>query len=68
MSNFNELRIHFHMSIGVVNASQNDSFKLSDYIDEDEWNALSGEEKENIVASWANEWSINYLDLGGHVE
>ncbi|ENX55731.1 MULTISPECIES: DUF7167 family protein [Acinetobacter] len=68
MSNFNELRIHFHMSIGVVNASQEDSFKLSDYIDEDEWNALSSDEKENMISEWANDWSINYLDLGGHVK
>lgn len=68
MKKFNELRIHFHMAIGINNAAQGDEYPLSDFISEHEWNEMSDSEKENFIADCANDWSVNYLDLGGHVE
>jgi len=68
MSNFNKLRIHFHMSIGIANAAQEDSSKLSNYIDEVEWNELSPKEKKEKLQEFAEDWSTSYLDLGAYVE
>lgn len=68
MKKFNELRIHFSMSIGIVNDNQSDNYPLSDFISEDEWNAMDELQKKTFISDCANDWSINYLDLGGHVE
>lgn len=45
VSNFEDLKIKFSLSIGYANACQEDSEPLSDYFSEEDWNAMSDGEK-----------------------
>ncbi|EPG1670439.1 DUF7167 family protein [Acinetobacter baumannii] len=56
------------MAIGIANATQEDFYPLSEFIDEDDWNAMDELQKETFISDCANDWSQNYLDLGGWVE
>ncbi|MFI8146080.1 hypothetical protein [Acinetobacter sp. ABJ_C5_2] len=65
---FKDLKIQFHMAIGIANATKKDFYPLSEFIDEDDWNAMDELQKEMFISDCANDWSENYLDLGGWVE
>ena len=56
------------MSIGINNATQYDEEPLSSYVDEDEWNSMSEDDKSEKLRQWALGWSDNYLDLGASVD
>lgn len=68
MKKFSELRVKFHMAIGISNATQYDDFPLSDFTTEEEWKSLTQDKRDELICEWANDWSSNYLDLGGYVE
>lgn len=61
MSEFNSIKVKLKLSIGFVIGNQEEEVLLSDYISEDEWNALGFYEKqmfveEEILNEWANEY------------
>ncbi|SSU62106.1 Uncharacterised protein [Acinetobacter baumannii] len=61
MSEFNSIKVRLKLSIGFVIGNQEEDVLLSDYISEDEWNALGFFEKqrfveEEILEEWANEY------------
>lgn len=60
MSNFSDLKIRLYLSIGYPNASREDWEYLSDYWDEDTWNALTEKEKERWLDDFFLEWKSNY--------
>ncbi len=60
---FEEIEIHLYLSIGYTSASRSDVHMLSDYFDEDSWNALSEDQKDKELNEIAQEWMNNYLDL-----
>ena len=68
MSDFSELKIKLHLSIGYAGANQEDEHNLSDYFDEDTWNSMSDLEKETEISNIANEWSNNYIECSGWVD
>lgn len=68
MSEFKDLKIKLHVSIGYAGENQEDEHNLSDYFNEDDWNALTDDEKENEIYEIAKEWSNNYIEISGWVE
>jgi hypothetical protein len=65
---FEDKVIKFHMDIGINNATQRDTYKLSDFVDQKDWDDMSKGEKDNKLQQWALDWSDNYLDLGASVD
>ena len=68
MSNFNELKIKFCLSIGYSNANQEDTEMLSDYWTEGEWNILTEKEKGEWLNQMYNDWKAEYEDGGAWIE
>lgn len=68
MSEFKDLKIKLHMSIGYAGANREDEHNLSDYFNEDDWNALTDDEKEKEIYEIAKEWSNNYIEISGWIE
>lgn len=72
MGDFSKLKIKLHLSIGI-GAKITDEHFLSDYFDEDVWNALSEEEQQKELDEISDEWASNYIECrvtlsgGGHV-
>lgn len=66
-SKFEELEIHFHLSIGYSNTSQDDSEPLSNYITEEEWNAMSVVDREYLISKITDAWAENHIELSGWV-
>lgn len=64
---FEDKTIKFHLSIGISNASQSDEYKLSDFVDQKDWDNMTQGEKDNKLQEWALDWSDNYIDLGASV-
>ncbi|KCY12970.1 hypothetical protein J599_0005 [Acinetobacter baumannii 1598530] len=63
MSEFNSIKVRLKLSIGFVIANQEEDVLLSDYISEDEWNALGFfEEQEFVEKEILNEWANEYIE------
>lgn len=55
MSDFSNLKIKLHLSIGM-GAKRTDEHFLSDYFDEETWNAFSKEEQQKQLDEISDEW------------
>ncbi|EJB8496044.1 hypothetical protein MW349_002091 [Acinetobacter baumannii] len=63
MSEFNSIKVRLKLSIGFVIGNQEEDVLLSDYISEDEWNALGFFEKQEFVEKEIlNEWANKYIE------
>ncbi|MCG9505614.1 DUF7167 family protein [Acinetobacter pittii] len=63
MSEFNSINVKLKLSIGFVIGNQEEEVLLSDYISEDEWNALGFYEKQKFVEEEIlNEWANEYIE------
>ncbi|MDC4364257.1 hypothetical protein OHW57_14600 [Acinetobacter baumannii] len=63
MSEFNSIKVKLKLSIGFVIGNQEEEVLLSDYISEDEWNALGFFEKQKFVEEEIlNEWANGYIE------
>lgn len=63
MSKFNSIKVRLKLSIGFVIGNQEEDVLLSDYISEDEWNALGFFEKQEFVEKEIlNEWANEYIE------
>ncbi|MDC5480150.1 hypothetical protein OHW97_08190 [Acinetobacter baumannii] len=63
MSEFNSIKVKLKLSIGFVIGNQEEEVLLSDYISEDEWNALGFFEKQKLVEEEIlNEWANGYIE------
>ncbi|EPL0256520.1 TPA: hypothetical protein NU789_001740 [Acinetobacter baumannii] len=63
MSEFNSIKVRLKLSIGFVIGNQEEDVLLSDYISEDEWNALGFFEKQEFVEKEIlNEWANEYIE------
>lgn len=63
MSEFNSIKVKLKLSIGFVIGNQEEEVLLSDYISEDEWNALGFFEKQKFVEEEIlNEWANEYIE------
>lgn len=68
MSEFNSIKVRLKLSIGLVIGNQQEDVLLSDYISEDEWNALGFFEKQGFVEKEIlNEWANEYIDKSAEV-
>ncbi|MDY1572221.1 hypothetical protein SOJ40_16225 [Acinetobacter baumannii] len=65
---FKDLKIRFHLAIGVANGDREDFGKLSDWIEEENWEMMDEEEQKDTLSENAEEWAQQYLDLGATVE
>lgn len=68
MSDFENLKIRFNLSIGYYGANRDEVVSLSDYIDEETWNEMNESEKEKFIDEITEDWSLNYIELSGWVE
>lgn len=68
MSEFKDLKVKMHLSIGYSQASRSDEVYLSEWVDEDSWNEMSKSAKVLFVDDRINDWANNYIDIGGGVE
>ncbi|WP_336036376.1 DUF7167 family protein, partial [Acinetobacter pittii] len=60
---FNSIKVKLKLSIGFVIGNQEEEVLLSDYISEDEWNALGFYEKQKFVEEEIlNEWANEYIE------
>lgn len=63
MSEFNSIKVKLKLSIGFVVGNQEEEVLLSDYISEDEWNALGFFEKQEFIEKEIlNEWANEYIE------
>lgn len=63
MSEFTSIKVRLKLSIGFVIGNQQEDVLLSDYISEDEWNALGFFEKQEFVEKEIlNEWANEYIE------
>ncbi|MBJ9578038.1 MULTISPECIES: DUF7167 family protein [Acinetobacter calcoaceticus/baumannii complex] len=63
MSEFNSIKVRLKLSIGFVIGNQQEDVLLSDYISEEEWNALGFFEKQEFVEKEIlNEWANEYIE------
>ncbi|MDV8150390.1 hypothetical protein R5L37_01240 [Acinetobacter pittii] len=63
MSEFNSIKVKLKLSIGFVVGNQEEEVLLSDYISEEEWNALGFFEKQEFVEKEIlNEWANEYIE------
>lgn len=52
------------LGIGFANARQTEEIE----IDEEEWNDCESEEdREKLIDQYAQDWALNYIDLGAEV-
>ncbi|HCQ9940336.1 TPA: hypothetical protein OMR03_000096 [Acinetobacter baumannii] len=68
MSEFNSIKVRLKISIGFAVGNQEEEVLLSDYISEDEWNALGFFEKQEFVEKEIlNEWANGHIDKSAEV-
>lgn len=68
MSEFNSIKVRLKLSIGFVIGNQQEDVLLSDYISEEEWNALGFFEKQEFVEKEIlNEWANGYIEKSAEV-
>ncbi|CAA0184425.1 hypothetical protein RG384_002268 [Acinetobacter baumannii] len=68
MIEFNSIKVRLKLSIGFAVDNQEEEVLLSDYISEDEWNALGFFEKQEFVEKEIlNEWANGYIDKSAEV-
>lgn len=68
MSEFNSIKVRLKLSIGFVIGNQEEEVLLSDYISEDEWNALGFFEKQSFVEEEIlQEWANGYIEKSAKV-
>lgn len=56
--------IKLHLSIGYANASRSDEEEIDDEL----WESLSEEEREELLDEIATDWGNNYIDLSAIVK
>ncbi len=68
MSDFTSIKVRLKLSIGFVIGNQEEEVLLSDYISEDEWNALGFFEKQRFVEEEIlQEWANGYIEKSAEV-
>ncbi|BFM84851.1 hypothetical protein JUNP543_3248 [Acinetobacter baumannii] len=68
MSDFTSIKVRLKLSIGFVIGNQEEDVLLSDYISEEEWNALGFFEKQEFVEKEIlNEWANGYIEKSAEV-
>lgn len=68
MSEFNSIKVRLKLPIGFVIGNQEEDLLLSDYISEEEWNALGFFEKQEFVEKEIlNEWANGYIEKSAEV-
>ena len=68
MSDFTSIKVRLKLSIGFVIGNQEEDLLLSDYISEEEWNALGFFEKQEFVEKEIlNEWANGYIEESAEV-
>lgn len=68
MSKFNSIKVRLKLSIGFAVGNHELDVLLSDYISEDEWNALGFFEKQEFVEKEIlNEWANGYIEKSAEV-
>ncbi|MFV5414048.1 hypothetical protein [Acinetobacter baumannii] len=68
MSEFNSIKVRLKLSIGFVIGNQEEDLLLSDYISEEEWNALGFFEKQSFVEEEIlQEWANGYIEKSAEV-
>ncbi|KCX50769.1 hypothetical protein J528_4239, partial [Acinetobacter baumannii 135867] len=50
---FKDLKIRFHLAIGVANGDREDFGKLSDWIEEENWEMMDEEEQKDTLSEIA---------------
>ncbi|MEF0158330.1 DUF7167 family protein [Acinetobacter baumannii] len=62
------MKVRLKLSIGFVIGNQEEDVLLSDYISEEEWNALGFFEKQEFVEKEIlNEWANGYIEKSAEV-
>ncbi|CDG77828.1 hypothetical protein OHW82_09865 [Acinetobacter baumannii] len=68
MSEFNSIKVRLKLSIGFAVGNHEDDVLLSDYISEEEWNALGFFEKQIFVEEEIlQEWANGYIEKSAEV-
>ncbi|HGH3625122.1 TPA: hypothetical protein ACJK69_003088 [Acinetobacter baumannii] len=68
MSEFNSIKVRLKLSIGFAVGNHELDVLLSEYISEQEWNALGFFEKQSFVEEEIlNEWSNGYIEKSAEV-
>ena len=68
LEEFNELTVHFGLSIGFAGEGQRHETLLSEYVDYERWILLNDDDKDDFISEIAQEWGNDYIDLGAYVE
>lgn len=68
MSKFNSIKVRLKLSIGFAVGNHELDVLLSEYISEEEWNALGFFEKQRFVEEEIlNEWANGYIEKSAEV-
>ncbi|MDC5042598.1 hypothetical protein NRA10_10425 [Acinetobacter baumannii] len=68
MSEFNSIKVRLKLSIGFAVGNHELDVLLSEYISEEEWNALGFFEKQRFVEEEVlNEWANGYIEKSAEV-
>ncbi|HAV4659340.1 TPA: hypothetical protein JIU96_07615 [Acinetobacter baumannii] len=68
MSEFNSIKVRLKLSIGFVIGNHELDVLLSEYISEEEWNALGFFEKQSFVEEEIlQEWANGYIEKSAEV-
>ncbi|MQQ81950.1 DUF7167 family protein [Acinetobacter baumannii] len=68
MSEFNSIKVRLKLSIGFAVGNHELDVLLSEYISEEEWNALGFFEKQRFVEEEIlNEWANGYIEKSAEV-
>ncbi|QYC51385.1 hypothetical protein [Acinetobacter phage BUCT628] len=68
MSKFNSIKVRLKLSIGFAVGNHELEVLLSDYISEEEWNALGFFEKQSFVEEEIlQEWANGYIEKSAEV-
>lgn len=68
MSEFNSIKVRLKLSIGFAVGNHELDVLLSDYISEEEWNALGFFEKQSFVEEEIlQEWANGYIEKSAEV-
>lgn len=54
--------IYFHLSIGFVGCDRQDSQKVSDFIEESEWDEMDEMEKRQWLRETVKEWAFEHIE------
>lgn len=68
MAKFEDLKVSVSLSIGISNASQEDEFYLSKWIDKETWESMNESEQEKCLGEMVEDWANNYIEIGWSIK